>query len=270
MRGRVWLPSSRSARRALRGVDMSRCGPDSSVGRRALVTGGAKGIGAAIVRHLAAAGVEVVIADLDIEAAKGVAAAIDASAVPLDVTDFDSVHRVVAECGPFHILVNNAGMDQHSFFTQTTAADWRRLLSLNLEAVLATTHAVLPAMQAAGWGRIVNIASEAGRLGSRGGAVYAAAKGGVIAFTKSIARENGGKGITANVVAPGPIDTPLLRSALAAGGERLMRAMTGATLLGRLGTPDEVAAAVTFLASDAAGFITGETLGVSGGMGCGQ
>ena len=107
-------------------------------------------------------------------------------------------------------------------------------------------------------------------MGSRGGSVYAAAKGGVIAFTRSIARENGRKGITANVIAPGPIDTPLLRSAVAVGGERLMEAMTSATLTGRLGTPEEVAATVAFLASDAAGFITGETIGVSGGMGCGQ
>ncbi|MNY41159.1 3-oxoacyl-[acyl-carrier-protein] reductase FabG [compost metagenome] len=100
--------------------------------------------------------------------------------------------------------------------------------------------------------------------------MYAAAKGGVIAFSRSIARENGRKGITANVIAPGPIDTPLLREAVAAGGDKLLDAMKGATLAGRLGTPEEVAAAVAFLASDAAAFITGETLGVSGGMGCGQ
>ena len=124
-------------------------------------------------------------------------------------------------------------------------------------------------MQAARFGRIVNIASEAGRLGSRGAAVYAAAKGGVIAFTRSIARENGRKGITANVIAPGPIDTPLLRRAVAAGGDALLQAMTSATLAGRLGTADEVASAVEYLVSGAAGFVTGETLGVSGGMGCG-
>jgi len=135
--------------------------------------------------------------------------------------------------------------------------------------VFATTQAALPAMQAAKFNRIINVASEAGRLGSRGGAVYAAAKGGVIAFTKSIARENGHRGITANVVAPGPVDTPLLRKAVEAGGERLLEAMKSATLVGRLGTPDEVAAAVAFLASDEAAFITGETMGVSGGMGCG-
>ncbi|MDR8394730.1 SDR family oxidoreductase [Paraburkholderia sp. USG1] len=238
-------------------------------GRRALVTGGARGIGAAIARRLAADGACVVIADLDVEEGRRLAADIGAAAVQLDVTELLQVGEVIDSHGPFDILVNNAGMDQHAFFTQTTADDWRRLLAVNLESVFATTHAVLPHMQGAGYGRIINIASEAGRLGSRGGAVYAAAKGGVIAFTRSIARENGRKGITANVVAPGPIDTPMLREAVARGGERLMGTMTGATLAGRLGTPDEVAAATAFLASDAAGFITGEILGVSGGMGCG-
>lgn len=242
----------------------------SLAGRRAFLTGGAKGIGAAIARQLAAEGADVVIADLDLDAASLLAAEIGAVAVHLDVTDLARVRETILGFGPFQILVNNAGMDQHAFFTQTGVDDWRKLLAVNLEAVFATTHAVLPAMQAAGFGRIVNIASEAGRMGSRGGAVYAAAKGGVIAFTKSIARENGRKGITANVIAPGPIDTPMLRQAVELGGDKLIAAMTSATLAGRLGTPEEVAAAVVFLASDAAGFITGETLGVSGGMGCGQ
>jgi 2-hydroxycyclohexanecarboxyl-CoA dehydrogenase len=238
-------------------------------GRRALVTGGASGIGAAIARRMAADGAVVVIADLQGDAAVRLANEIGATGVQLDVTDFDRVHSVVSEYGPFHILVNSAGLDQHAFFTQTSPADWSHLVGVNLVSVLNTTHAVLPAMQEAGYGRIVNVASEAGRLGSRGGAVYAAAKGGVIAFTRSIARENGRKGVTANVVAPGPIDTPLLRKAVAQAGDKIMAAMTGATLLGRLGTSDEVAAAVVFLASDAAGFVTGEVLGVSGGMGCG-
>lgn len=238
-------------------------------GRKAFVTGGAKGIGAAIARRLAADGAQVTIADLDIAAAQALAQDIAARAVQLDVTDLAQVSAVMAECGPFDILVNNAGVDQHAFFTRTAPDDWRRLIAINLESVFATTHAALPAMQSAGFGRLINIASEAGRLGSRGGAVYAAAKGGVIAFTRSIARENGHKGITANVIAPGPIDTPMLRQALEQGGDKLLQAMTGATLAGRLGTPEEVAAAVAFLASADAGFITGEVLGVSGGMGCG-
>ncbi len=237
--------------------------------RRVLVTGGASGIGAAVARHLAAGGAHVVVADLKGEQAEALAAEVGGEGLALDVTDFAAVRAAVQVRGPFEILVNSAGVDQHAFFTHTTPADWRRLIAVNLESVFNTTHAVLPAMQAAGFGRIVNIASEAGRLGSRGGSVYAAAKGGVIAFTRSIARENGGKGITANVVAPGPIDTPLLRQAVEAGGEKLIAAMTGATLAGRLGTSEEVAAAVAFLASDVAGYITGEVLGISGGMGCG-
>lgn len=237
--------------------------------RRAFVTGGANGIGAATVRRLAADGLHVVFADLRAEAAQGLAQETGAIAVMLDVCDFDRVHAVVAEQGPFDVLINNAGVDQHAFFTHTGPADWRRLLAVNLEAVFNTTHAVLPHMQAQGFGRIVNVASEAGRLGSRGGSVYAAAKGGVIAFTRSIARENGRKGITANVVAPGPIDTPLLRQAVAQGGDKLMDGMTQATLAGRLGTVEEVADVVAFLASGAASYVTGEVLGVSGGMGCG-
>jgi 2-hydroxycyclohexanecarboxyl-CoA dehydrogenase len=171
--------------------------------------------------------------------------------------------------GPFDIIVNNAGIDQHAFFTDTNPQDWTKLIGVNLVAALACTHAALPAMQVAGFGRIINITSEAARLGSKGGAVYAAAKGGVIAFTKSVARENARFGITANAIAPGPIRTPMLEQAVAAGGDKLLRAMTEATLLRRLGEPEEVAAAALFLASDHASYITGETLGVSGGMGLG-
>ena len=238
-------------------------------GKRAFVTAGSKGIGAAIVRRLASEGAAVVFTAQDVAAARPAADACGAKVVPLDVTDLAAAHRTVTVEGPFDILVNNAGMDQHEFFTHTTMEQWRHLLAVNLEAVFATTHAALPSMQAAGYGRLINIASEAGRMGSRGGAVYAAAKGGVIAFTRSIARENGRKGITANVIAPGPVDTPLLRRGLEVGGEKLLAAMCGATLVNRLGTPDEVAAAVAFLAGSEAAFITGETLGVSGGMGCG-
>jgi NAD(P)-dependent dehydrogenase (short-subunit alcohol dehydrogenase family) len=238
-------------------------------GRRALVTGGASGIGAAISRRLAAEAAEVVIADLNAEGARHVASEIGAEAAALDVADAPAAVSVVAAHGPFEVLVNNAGTDDFGFFTDLTPERWQRLLAVNLEGVFACTHAVLPGMQAAGYGRIVSIASEAGRVGSKGSAVYSAAKGGVIAFTKAIARENARFGITANAIAPGPIDTPLLNAAREFGelGERIIETMKQATQMRRLGTPEEVAAAVAFLASDDASYVTGETLGVSGGLG---
>jgi 2-hydroxycyclohexanecarboxyl-CoA dehydrogenase len=238
-------------------------------GRRALVTGGASGIGAAISRRLAAEAAEVVITDVNEEGARDVAAEIGAEAAALDVTDAAAAARVVESAGPFEVLVNNAGTDDFAFFTDMTPARWRRLLAINLEGVFACTHAVLPAMQEAGYGRIVSIASEAGRVGSKGSAVYSAAKGGVIAFSKTIARENARFGITANAVAPGPIDTPLLNAARTLGdaGERIIETMRQATQMRRLGKPEEVAAVVAFLASDDASYVTGETLGVSGGLG---
>jgi NAD(P)-dependent dehydrogenase (short-subunit alcohol dehydrogenase family) len=238
-------------------------------GRTSLVTGGASGIGAAIARRLAAEGARVVIGDLNEEGARGVAAEIDARAAFLDVGDPDSAATVARDHGPFAILVNNAGTDDFAFFTEMTPERWRRLVAINLEGVFACTHAVLPGMQTAGYGRIVNIASEAGRVGSKGSAVYSAAKGGVIAFTKTIARENARFGITANAIAPGPIETPLLMGALELGeiGERVIETMKSQTQMRRLGQPEEVAAAVAFLASDDASYVTGETLGVSGGLG---
>ena len=238
-------------------------------GRSALVTGGAKGIGAAIARRLAAEGARVTIGDVDTEGADRVAAEIGATAVRLDVTDPDSAAGAVEGTGTLDVLVNNAGIDEFAFFTDTDPGLWDRVLAVNLKGVLACTHAVLPGMQQAGYGRIVNVASEAGRVGSKGSATYSAAKGGVIAFTKAIARENARFGITVNAIAPGPIDTPLLRRARELGeiGERIIETMKGATQLRRLGEPEEVAAAIAFLASEEAGYVTGETLGVSGGLG---
>lgn len=238
-------------------------------GRRAFVSGGANGIGAAIVRSFADADAQVVIGDLDMAAATALANEVGATAVRVDVGDTGMVLAAISQHGPFDILVNNAGADQHAFFTDTTPEDWARLLAVNLVSTFACTHAVLPAMQAVGFGRIINITSEAARLGSKGGAVYSAAKGGVIAFTRSIARENARFAITANAIAPGPIRTPMLEAAVADGGDKILRAMTDATLLRRLGEPEEVAAVALFLASDQAGYITGETIGVSGGMGLG-
>jgi len=238
-------------------------------GRKALVTGGGRGIGAAIARRLAAEGAEVVVGDIDSESAASIAAEIGGTAAAMDVADPESAAAAIEGAGTLDVLVNNAGTDDFGFFTDMTPERWRRLIAINLEGVLACTHAALPPMQQAGYGRIVNIASEAGRVGSKGSAVYSAAKGGVIAFTKAIARENARYGITANSVAPGPIDTPLLNAARGLGeiGERLIETMKGFTQMRRLGTPDEVAAAVAFLASEESSYVTGETLGVSGGLG---
>jgi 2-hydroxycyclohexanecarboxyl-CoA dehydrogenase len=234
-----------------------------------MVTGGASGIGAAIARRLAAEGAEVKIGDIDLAGANEVAREISAEALDLDVTDLDSARAAVRSTGTIDILVNNAGTDDFGFFADTTPEQWEQLIAVNLKGVLNCTHAALAGMQEAGYGRIVNIASEAGRVGSKGSAVYSAAKGGVIAFTKVMAREGARFGITANAIAPGPIETPLLMQAREFGeiGEKIIETMKAGTQLRRLGTPDEVAAAVAFFASDDASYVTGETLGVSGGLG---
>jgi 2-hydroxycyclohexanecarboxyl-CoA dehydrogenase len=238
-------------------------------GRKALVTGGAGGIGTAIARRLAAEGAEVWVGDLDSDAADKVASEVGGHGLKLDVTDYDSAQAAIESVGGMSVLVNNAGTDEFGFFNQTTPDMWERVLAVNLNGVLNCTHAALPAMQEAGYGRIVSISSEAGRVGSKGSAVYSAAKGGVIAFMKVIARENARFGITANSIAPGPIETPLLMGASELGelGEKLIETMKGATQMRRLGQPDEVAAAVAFLAAEEASYVTGETLGVSGGLG---
>ena len=247
---------------------MADSGSNKLKGRRAFITGGSKGIGAAVVRQMVAEGAEVVFAARPSDESTRVAEETGAVALALDITDLEATMAAIESHGPFDILVNNAGVDQHAFFTNTTIEEWRALLMINLEAVFATTHAALPAMQEKRYGRIINVGSEAGRMGSRGGSVYAAAKGGVTAFTKSIARENGRLGITANVINPGPIQTPLIDSAIEQGGEKLLDAMKASTLLGRLGTADEVASAVVYLATEDAAYITGEVIGVSGGMAC--
>jgi len=238
-------------------------------GRKALVTGGASGIGAATVRRLAAEGADVVIGDIDTDGAATVAAEVSAKSGRLDVTDPASATALVAEHGPFEILVNNAGTDEFGFFKDTDPGVWERVLAVNLIGVLACTHAVLSGMQEGGYGRIVNVSSEAGRIGSKGSVAYSSAKGGVLGFTKAMAREGARFGITVNAICPGPIDTPLLMQALDFGeiGQKIIENMKAGTQLRRLGTPDEVAATIAFLASDDASYVTGETLGVSGGMG---
>ena len=238
-------------------------------GRKALVTGGASGIGAATVRRLAAEGANVVSGDINVDGAAEVASEVGATATHLDVTDPASAIKVAEEHGPFQILVNNAGTDEFGFFADTDPGLWQRVIQINLIGVMACTHAVLPGMQEGGYGRVVNISSEAGRIGSKGSVAYSSAKGGVLGFTKSFAREGARFGITANAICPGPIETPLLMQALEFGeiGEKIIDNMKAGTQLRRMGTPDEIASVVAFLASDDSSYMTGETLGVSGGMG---
>ena len=238
-------------------------------GRSAFVSGGAQGIGAAIVRSFADAGAHVVIADLDIATASSLAREIGATAMQLDVADTGSVQTIMSQHGPFDIVVNNAGADQHAFFTDTAPEDWARLLAVNLVSTFACTHAVLAGDAGGGLRAHHQHYLGSGAVGLEGWRDLLRRQGGVIAFTKSIARENARFGITANSIAPGPIRTPMLEAAVAKGGDKILHAMTDATLLRRLGEPEEIAAAVLFLASDQAAYITGETIGVSGGMGLG-
>ena len=164
------------------------------------------------------------------------------------------------------VAVNNAGWDELKPFLETDEAFWAKVLEINFTGGLRVTHAVLPGMVDRGWGRIVNVASDAGRVGSSSEAVYSGAKGGLIAFTKTVARETARRGVTANAVCPGPTRTPLLESMTAEGGGRLIDALTRAVPMRRLAEPADVAAAVAFFTSERAGFITGQTLSVSGGM----
>ncbi|MFI4993521.1 MAG: SDR family NAD(P)-dependent oxidoreductase [Solirubrobacterales bacterium] len=242
-------------------------------GKTALVTGGASGIGAATARRLAAEGARVAIGDLNEDGARAIAGELDGFACSLDVTDTGSVRAgvaaVTAALGEIDVLVNNAGTDRFSFFVNSDEELWDFVLAVNLRGVLAVTHAVLGKMQERRTGAIVNVASEAGRVGSQGSVVYSAAKAGVIGFTKAIARESARYRVRCNAVAPGPIETPLLNNApqvLGEIGERLKQGMINATVMGRSGEPEEVAAAIAFLASEDASYVTGQTLNVSGGL----
>lgn len=240
--------------------------------RVALVTGGASGIGKAVVLALAARGARVGVCDLNAAGAEAVAAEIGGGSlpVPMDVTDAASVRAGVASAverlGAPDVLVNAAGWDQIMRFLDTDEAFWDRVIAINFRGVVATCHAVLPHMVERGSGAVVNVASEAGRAGSSGEAVYSGAKGAVIAFSKAIAREVARSGVRVNVVTPGLTDTPFLQRNIDEGHGNLMEAMVKATPLRRMSTPEEVAEAILFLASDRAAFTTGDTLSVSGGL----
>jgi 2-hydroxycyclohexanecarboxyl-CoA dehydrogenase len=246
-------------------------------GRVAVVTGGARGIGGGISEGLGADGYTVVVADLSLADAKETAAAIEAAGgtahpVEMDVTDTAAVtgalDTVAREIGDVDVLVNNAGWDDHMRFVETDEAFWDKVLEINYKSTLRTVRHVLPGMSERGRGRIVNIGSDAGRVGSSMEAVYSGAKGAVIAFTKTVAREAARYGVTANVVCPGPTRTPAMEAVLAAQGDAdaVMTSMVKAVPMRRLGEPADIAAAVRFFASEAAGFVTGQTLSVSGGL----
>ena len=240
-------------------------------GKVVLVTGAARGIGAGIARAAATAGAAVALGDVAETSLRETAGAIGRGALPLvmDVSDPRSVRAAVAEVearlGPLDVLVNNAGIDVIGPFTDSHEDSWRRLIAVNLEGTLRVTRAVIDGMIARGRGRIVNIGSDAGRVGSSGEAVYSATKGGIIAFSKALARELARHAITVNCVCPGPTDTALLEQ-VRDYDAKLHAALARAIPLRRLGRPEDVAAAVVFLASDAAAYITGQTLSVSGGL----
>jgi 2-hydroxycyclohexanecarboxyl-CoA dehydrogenase len=241
----------------------------------AIVTGAASGIGRAIALAMGREGARVAALDLDGEGAAAVAREIaaaggEAHAWPLDVADAARVTAVVGEVvsrwSTVHVLVNCAGWDTPMPFVETTPEFWDKILAINLRGPIALTRAVLPAMIAQSYGKIVSIASDAGRVGSTGEAVYSAAKGGLIAFTKTIARETARHRINVNCVCPGPSDTPLFQKEFAGPSPKLAESLKRVIPWGRLGTPADIAPAVVFLASDEAGYITGQTLSVSGGL----
>jgi len=241
-------------------------------GRVAFVSGAGRGMGRAISERLAAEGARVAVADIDKDSAAAVASGLggDAHPVHVDVTEAASiaaaVEQVTAALGGIEVLVNNAGWDRMAPFVETDETLWDRLIAINLKGVLHTCRIIVPGMTERGGGRIVNVSSDAGRVGSTGEAVYSATKAGIIGFTKTLAREVARHGVTVNAVCPGPTDTPLLEEMIGAGNERLIDSLERAIPLGRLGRPEDVAAAVAFLASDDASFITGQTLSVSGGL----
>ena len=246
-------------------------------GKHVIVTGGGGAIGGAICRRFASYGAKVGVFDKNRDGAKKVADEIrseggSAFVSDVDITDYGAVGSAVlhfeTEMGPTDVLVNNAGWDRFINFIDTTPELWDQIIAINLRGPLNLSHFVLKGMVARGQGRVVNIASDAGRVGSSQEAVYSACKGGIIAFTKTVAREVARRGITLNTVCPGPTDTPLLAAAAGEGerAERMRAALVNAIPMKRVGQPDDIPGAVCFLASDDAAFITGQTLSVSGGL----
>jgi 2-hydroxycyclohexanecarboxyl-CoA dehydrogenase len=240
--------------------------------RVALVTGGTGGIGSEVCRQLAADGRRVVVTDLEADAAEAVAKEVGGLGLALDVTSAKSVANAVdAAIAAFEqvdIIVNCVGTDKLVPFVDTDDAFTARMIEINLIGPMRVVRALLPGMIGRQWGRVVNLASDAGRVGSSLSAPYSAAKGGLISFTKTIAREGARAGVTANIICPGLTDTPLIERIVgeAEDAAKVISAMTRSVPMRRMAVPAEIAPAVVFLASDNAGFITGQTLSVSGGL----
>jgi 2-hydroxycyclohexanecarboxyl-CoA dehydrogenase len=237
----------------------------------AVVTGAASGIGAAAAGKLAEAGATVIVADIQVDKGEARAAELRAAGhaahfVRVDLTDGGSVDAFAADVqarfGTVDVLVNNAGWGRAAPFWEGTPEFWQQMIALNLMGPMRLTKALLPPMMQRGRGRIVNISSDAGRVGSLGETVYSATKGGLIAFTKSLARETARYGIAVNCVCPGPTDTPLMNAV----PDKIKDALTKAIPLRRLGKPEEVADAVLFFSGDGAAYVTGQVLSVSGGL----
>jgi 2-hydroxycyclohexanecarboxyl-CoA dehydrogenase len=224
-------------------------------GKTAIVTGGAAGIGAAVVQRLRDEGATPIVFDLN---AKN----------PVDITDYAAVKKAVDAAGPVDILINNAGWDMFKPFLKTDPAFWHKIISINLVGAMNMLHCVLPGMVERGRGKVVTVASDAGRVGSSGEAPYSACQGGLIARTKTLAREFAGKGICLNVVCPGLTETNMLEQFMQGAGnpEKLREAYRRAIPMGRLGKPEDLPGAILFFASDDADFITGQVLSVSGGL----
>lgn len=246
-------------------------------GRVALVTGAAGGIGRAICERFVDEGIKLVAADVNEAALNDVAGQLrarggDVLPVAFDITRFDDVTAAVKHAaekfGKIDILVNNAGWDVAKPFLETEPDLWDKIIAINLRGPLNLHKAVLPHLIAGGEGRVINIASDAGRVGSSGESVYSACKGGIIAFSKTIARECARDGVRVNVVCPGPTDTALLRSFVGEGeyGQKIYDKLQKAIPLKRLGHPDDLPGVIAFLASSDANFITGQVISVSGGL----
>jgi 2-hydroxycyclohexanecarboxyl-CoA dehydrogenase len=241
--------------------------------RRVMVTGAASGIGRAIAMRLANEGAIVGVLDINTNSSREVVAQITAAggrahAFSADINDLAQVRAAIAQFDPVVGLVNCAGWDKMARFVDTDPALWRKVVDINLFGTLNMLYAVLPGMVSRKFGRIVNIASDAGRVGSSGEAVYSACKGGIIALAKTLAREHANDGIVVNTICPGPTDTPLLATLATDGGlgAKVVPKLARAMPMRRLGQPDDYPGAVAFLLSDDAAYITGQTISVSGGL----